>query len=116
MADVDEIYNKGLKLAPVAKDRYNCPKTGAHFEFKDVCRRLERMHRLRRKEFGDSAKAKRIHTESEVMENENKKHSVVNELKVEPIILKEEPIKVEPKMAETKPQGYKRSGYMSAAR
>ena len=33
---------EGVVLIPNnPKDRYNCPKTGAHFEFKYMCGRIE---------------------------------------------------------------------------
>ena len=40
--DIKSIFNQGLKLGPnVNKDRYICPITGAHFEWRDMCKRLE---------------------------------------------------------------------------
>lgn len=40
--DIKSIFNQGVKLGPnVNKDRYICPVTGAHFEWRDMCRRLE---------------------------------------------------------------------------
>lgn len=38
----------GVAIMPSApKQRYNCPETGAHFEFNDMCIRLEKIERLR---------------------------------------------------------------------
>ena len=40
--NIKSIFNQGVKLGPnVNKDRYICPVTGAHFEWRDMCRRLE---------------------------------------------------------------------------
>jgi hypothetical protein len=35
-----------IALEPVPpKERFNCPDTGAHFKFKDICQRLEKFAR-----------------------------------------------------------------------
>ena len=44
--DVDDINfanYKGIYANDEAGQKYQCPETGAHFEFKDVCRRLNRV-------------------------------------------------------------------------
>jgi hypothetical protein len=39
----------GVVLVPNnSKDRYNCPLTGAHFEFNYMCRRIEDLFVLRK--------------------------------------------------------------------
>ena len=39
---VTDAFNQGIKLGPaINKDRYICPNTGAHFEWRDMCRRIE---------------------------------------------------------------------------
>ena len=39
----------GVVLIPNnSKERYNCPTTGAHFEFKYMCRRVEELLVLRK--------------------------------------------------------------------
>ena len=39
---VADAFNKGIILGPtINKDRYICPVTGAHFEWRDMCRRIE---------------------------------------------------------------------------
>ena len=41
----------GVAVVPnPPKERYNCPKTGAHFEFNELCRRVERLKKLREDE------------------------------------------------------------------
>ena len=38
----------GVAIMPNApKERYSCPETGAHFEYFDMCARLERMRKRR---------------------------------------------------------------------
>jgi hypothetical protein len=38
----------GVAIVPNApKQRYNCPDTGAHFEFYDMCTRLDKIEKLR---------------------------------------------------------------------
>ena len=45
---VAEVFNKGVILGPtINKDRYICPVTGAHFEHRDMCRRMDVMSRQR---------------------------------------------------------------------
>lgn len=42
----------GVALVPnPPKERYYCPKTGAHFEFTDVCKRLDTLARKRNEEY-----------------------------------------------------------------
>ena len=49
----------GVAIVPNApKQRYNCPDTGAHFEFEDMCVRLEKLERLRFLEESKSKKQK----------------------------------------------------------
>lgn len=51
----------GVAIVPNApKQRYNCPDTGAHFEFSEMCTRLEKLERLRFLEESRSKK-KTIH-------------------------------------------------------
>lgn len=39
---VANLFNKGVILGPtINQNRYICPNTGAHFEFRDMYRRLE---------------------------------------------------------------------------
>ena len=39
---VKDAFKKGVILGPqVNKDRYQCPVTGAHFEWKNMCKRIE---------------------------------------------------------------------------
>lgn len=49
--DVDENINFGNYKGIYANDepgqKYNCPETGAHFEFNDVCKRLGRVQQWR---------------------------------------------------------------------
>ena len=41
---VADVFSKGIILGPtINKDRYICPVTGAHFEFRDMSRRIEVM-------------------------------------------------------------------------
>lgn len=41
MTDVAGIFDKGIILGPtINKDRYICPVTGAHFEWRDMCIRI----------------------------------------------------------------------------
>ena len=41
MTDVEAIFDKGIILGPtINKDRYICPDTGAHFEWRDMCIRI----------------------------------------------------------------------------
>jgi hypothetical protein len=43
MNAVTDAFNQGIKLGPVInKDRYICPITGAHFEWRDMCVRIEK--------------------------------------------------------------------------
>jgi len=45
---VANLFNKGVILGPtINRDRYICPATGAHFEFRDMYRRLETVQRKR---------------------------------------------------------------------
>jgi hypothetical protein len=38
---VADAFNQGIKLGPtINKDRYICPVTGAHFEWRDMCVRI----------------------------------------------------------------------------
>ena len=42
MTDVGDIFSKGIILGPtINKDRYICPVTGAHFEWRDMCKRIQ---------------------------------------------------------------------------
>lgn len=50
MADdvVNDMFNKGVILGPtINKDRYICPVTGAHFEWRDMCQRLQVLAKTR---------------------------------------------------------------------
>lgn len=39
--DIKNAFDKGIILGPtINKDRYICPKTGAHFEVKNMCDRI----------------------------------------------------------------------------
>ena len=50
---VTDVFNKGIILGPtINKDRYICPVTGAHFEFRDMSRRIEAMAKQRVIEYG----------------------------------------------------------------
>ena len=43
-----DVFNKGIILGPtINKDRYICPVTGAHFEWRDMCKRIEAMAKER---------------------------------------------------------------------
>ena len=43
--------NNGIALIPnPPKERYSCPVTGAHFEFRDVCMRIEKVMKQRAEE------------------------------------------------------------------
>ena len=45
---IQDAFDQGIKLGPsINKDRYICPDTGAHFEFKDMCRRINIIARQR---------------------------------------------------------------------
>ena len=45
---VADVFNKGIILGPtINKDRYICPVTGCHFEFRDMCRRIDIMFKQR---------------------------------------------------------------------
>lgn len=42
----------GVAIMPSApKERYSCPITGAHFEFRDMCKRIERLEKRRAVEY-----------------------------------------------------------------
>ena len=41
--DLADAWDTGVKLGPKAKTRFTCEKTGAHFEFKDMSLRIERL-------------------------------------------------------------------------
>lgn len=59
----------GVAVVPnPPKERYNCPKTGAHFEFTEVCRRIERVKKQREEEFSRFGERK-IRNEFKVMGN-----------------------------------------------
>ena len=46
MAYLKQTAGGEVALEPVPpKERYNCPTTGAHFEFLDVCARLDTLAR-----------------------------------------------------------------------
>ena len=50
---IAQVFNQGVKLGPtINKDRYICPDTGAHFEFNDMCKRMQIMYKDRCKEYG----------------------------------------------------------------
>lgn len=41
-SQVAQLFSKGVILGPtINQNRYICPSTGAHFEFRDMYRRLE---------------------------------------------------------------------------
>jgi hypothetical protein len=45
---VKDVFEKGIILGPtINKDRYICPDTGAHFEFRDMSNRIHVMHKER---------------------------------------------------------------------
>lgn len=37
-------------VKPANEERYNCPRTGAHFKFEDMCRRLNKLMKQRENE------------------------------------------------------------------
>jgi len=48
MTDVAGIFDKGIILGPtINKDRYICPVTGAHFEWRDMCVRIQKAEKQR---------------------------------------------------------------------
>ena len=48
MTDVDALFEKGIVLGPtINKDRYICPDTGAHFEWRDMCIRIQKAEKQR---------------------------------------------------------------------
>jgi len=49
MADaIADAFQQGIKLGPtINKDRYICPNTGAHFEWRDMCKRIDVMAKER---------------------------------------------------------------------
>ena len=50
---VADVFQKGIILGPtINKDRYICPVTGAHFEFRDMSSRIEAMSKQRIIEYG----------------------------------------------------------------
>jgi hypothetical protein len=50
---ITDVFNKGIILGPtINKDRYICSVTGAHFEFRDMSRRIEVMNKQRIIEYG----------------------------------------------------------------
>ena len=52
---VRDVFQKGIILGPtINKDRYICPVTGAHFEWKDMCKRIEEMARKRMFEYREA--------------------------------------------------------------
>ena len=61
-----------------SKDRYLCPRTGAHFEFKDVCKRIEKMHVKRKEEYGDSLEVTRRSSPLEEILEEGRDKSYIN--------------------------------------
>jgi hypothetical protein len=45
---VEELLNyKGIYAAPGSNDKFTCPLTGAHFEFKEMCRRIKKVQNKR---------------------------------------------------------------------
>ena len=52
--DVNEgthgLEDSGDPVKPATEERYNCPKTGAHFRFEDMCRRLAKVQKTREHE------------------------------------------------------------------
>ena len=51
MADKDKslLNYKGIYAGNDDKEKYTCPHTGAHFEFNDVCGRLGKVVKWRKK-------------------------------------------------------------------
>jgi hypothetical protein len=49
-ADTDAIKENQDPVKPSTDDRYNCPMTGAHFMFDDMCRRLKKLEKAREQE------------------------------------------------------------------
>ena len=50
---VKDVFEKGIILGPtINKDRYICPDTGAHFEFRDMSNRIHVMHKERTLQYG----------------------------------------------------------------
>ena len=48
---MNEAFEKGIKLGPtINKDRYICDRTGAHFEFYDMCKRIKKADKGRFKD------------------------------------------------------------------
>ena len=49
-ADNDAIKENQDPVKPATEERYNCPMTGAHFMFDDMCRRLKKLEKTREQE------------------------------------------------------------------
>jgi hypothetical protein len=58
--NIDFANYKGIYAEDESEQKYTCPVTGAHFEFNDVCRRLNKLITFRKhledKEKNEAAK------------------------------------------------------------
>ena len=73
---VADVFNKGIILGPtINKDRYICPHTGAHFEFRDMCRRIDVMFKQRQVQYGRD-----IASGNMTLNKELKNQQVINQL------------------------------------
>jgi hypothetical protein len=46
--ELKDVFKKGIMLGPIInKDWYICPETGAHFEWQNMCKRLNIMNKQR---------------------------------------------------------------------
>lgn len=48
MDDIDFANYKGIYAEDDTDQKYTCPETGAHFEFNDICRRLQKVMQYRK--------------------------------------------------------------------
>ena len=65
----------GVAIVPNApKQRYSDPVTGAHFEFEDMCQRLERLRKMRiREEMQSSGLRKSLSRENDKKQQQSAK-------------------------------------------